>query len=625
VGLSARLYFGCDLSRVTAGQAALLAALPQSPGRITGGARGRRALERRRKSIVRRMAALGFLTAAERDEALQERVQPARPEHPFRATHAVEMALREAGRHESGVVRTTIDGKLQAVAEKALKSRRKWLEDRDCDQAAVVVLDNESLEVLALVGSQGVRSSVGGWNNGCLAYRSAGSSLKPFAYALALEEGWTPASMLRDTRRTYATPLSDYRPLNFSRTEHGPVSLREALGASLNLPAVNLMRELGPDRLLTRLKQVGLRPLVDDPDHYGLGLVLGNMEVRLLDLAAAYACLANGGVYHPPRVVAGGAGAGRQAFSEQAAYLTMHILSDASARVLAFGRPWYLDFNWPVALKTGTSTSYRDAWLVACTTRHTVAVWAGNFTGESTEELTGASACGPVVHDLLEYLCAAGSPGPFVEPPGIWRERVCSVSGCIPGADCPYVVEELFMADHPPGRECPVHKPQRPDLVFLPSEFASWESKQATQGLLGRYRLQGGLEVPGMLELKMPEPWGMMASAAAGPVVTGHVSIGADHLPVSMFPEGASTIEITSPMSVDRYMVDPGRPANEQVIRLQVEVSRPVESVTWYVDGVRWAQVPAPYESLWQLARGKHRIAAACPDGTADAVTVTVE
>ena len=616
VGLAARRYFHCHVSRLDVSQAAFLAALPQSPGRIT---HNRKGLERRRKSIIRKMMLLGKISVDEFDEALRNPPKVYPPIHPFSATHAVQMVLRGKKGYQTKV-QTTISASLQKVAERVLRSRREWLEEKRCDQAALVVLDNKTLEVLALVGSMGVRDSLGGWNNGCVAYRSAGSTLKPFAYALALEEGWTASSMLRDTSRTYATPLSDYRPLNFSRVEHGPVLLRQALGASLNLPAVNLLKDLGVEKLFVNLKSLGLKPLEDSADHYGLGLVLGNMEVRLLDLAAAYAALANGGKYKQPRLLAGSEQDERQVYTKETAYIVTHMLADPSARVLAFGTPWYLDFSWPVAMKTGTSTSYRDTWLVAYTTRHTIAAWAGNFNGSPTAKLTGAAACGPIVHDILEHLYSDSHPQQFQKPEGLQWLQVCAISGCQPGEACKHKIRELFALDRPPGRTCPVHRKEQPELVYLPAEYAPWESKRLTQGLLGRFRLQGAVPVPEAHTIGVPQQ-----SQAVSQVVTGHVSIGASEFPVARWPEGACSIEITSPLAVDRYVIDRQRPLAEQVIRLQVEVSRPVNVVTWYIDSVRYATLPAPYETYWRLERGQHRIVAACPDGTAAAVTVTVE
>lgn len=613
VGLAARLYFDCDVSRLDASRAAFLAALPQSPARIFGRPAARAALERRRQWILRRMVACGWLGEDEARRARGERPAPRRPRHPFTAPHAVEQALTGVHRR-GGALETTLDAGLQDVLERIIRSRRVELLDRKCSQMAAVVVEVATRDVLALVGSHGARSPLG-WNDGTRARRSAGSTLKPFAYALALERGFSPASMLRDTRRVFSAPRSDYRPLNFDRTEQGPVSMRRALGGSLNLPAVHLAKDLGVAPIFERLGLLGLAPLVDDPEHYGLGIVIGNMEVRLLDLAGAYATLAGGGSFRPLRLLRDApAGEERRVFSPQAAWIILDMLADPAARSTEFGVPWFLDYPWPVAIKTGTSTAFRDCWMAAVTGRHVILVWAGNFDGSSTDSLTGARACGPVVHDLLEHLAGRyGDPGAIPEPEGVERRRVCAVSGCRPGPACPHEVEELFPADAAPGELCPVHRVEAPDLVYLPAPFAPWLATQRGRGLGARFRLDGG---------QLPSPL-TGVSLTAPP--TGPVSISAFSPPVSPWPEGAPRVEITSPLRVDRYVLDPTRPASEQLLRFHVEVSRPVERITWYVDGVELAAPGPPYGVEWPLQRGIHRIVAACPDGTADAVTLTVE
>lgn len=613
IGLAARLYFDCDVSRLDASRAALLAALPQAPARIFGRPGARAALERRRQWILRRMVACGWLDADEAELARKERPGPRRPRHPFTAPHAVGQALTEA-RRRGGSVATTLDAGLQDVLERIIRSRRLELQDRKCTQMAAIVVEVGTREILALVGSYGARTPLG-WNDGTRARRSAGSTLKPFAYALALERGFSPASMLRDTRRVFAAPRSDYRPLNFDRTEQGPVSMRRALAGSLNLPAVHMAKELGVAPIFERLGLLGLAPLVDDPEHYGLGIVIGNMEVRLQDLAAAYAALADGGTYRPLRLLRdGAAGAERRVFSPQAAWIILDMLADPAARSTEFGAPWFLDYPWPVAMKTGTSTAFRDCWMAAVTSRHVILVWAGNFDGSSTDSLTGARACGPVVHDLLEHLAGRyGDPGAFPEPEGVERRRVCAVSGCRPGPACPHDIDEFFPSDAAPGELCPVHRDEAPDLVYLPAPFAPWLATQRGRGLGARFRLD---------DPQAPSP---LTGVALTSPPTGPVSIEAFSLPVSPWPEGAPRIEITSPLRVDRYVLDPTRPSSEQRLRFHVEVSRPVERITWYVDGVELAAAGPPYGAEWPLQRGVHRIVAVCPDGTADAVTLTVE
>ena len=255
-------------------------------------------------------------------------------------------------------------------------------------------LANRTREVVALVGSCAYGPRDQGFNNGAAAWRSPGSTLKPFLYAQALDQGFTPASVLEDVERRYRTPRGEFIPANFDRVAHGPISFREALGNSLNLSAVHLLNLMGTETYYETLAGLRLinRPEFT-PEHYGLGLVVGNPEVSLLQLAAAYACLANGGKFAPLRFTLGAAQAEETpVFSPQAAFIISDILSDPMARVRIFGGASAMNPPYRMAIKTGTSTHFRDLWAVAYTPEYTLAVWVGNFNGRPTADLSGAGA-----------------------------------------------------------------------------------------------------------------------------------------------------------------------------------------------------------------------------------------
>ena len=222
---------------------------------------------------------------------------------PFAAPHFVNLILAANDPAASQVIHTTLDLNLQRRAQAIVQSHRARLAKGGVTQAAAVIIKNRTMEVVALVGSLQYGARDGGFNDGATAKRSPGSALKPFLYAQALDLGYNPARVLEDVDGRYRTPRGEFIPLNFDRVAQGPISMREALGNSLNLAAVSLLNEIGSPAfydLLTRLQ------LINHPerraDYYGLGLVVGNPEVSLLQLATAYACLANGGVYRPARL-----------------------------------------------------------------------------------------------------------------------------------------------------------------------------------------------------------------------------------------------------------------------------------------------------------------------------------
>ena len=333
-----------------------------------------------------------------------------------------------------------------------------------------MIVANGSREVLALVGSCAYGPRDRGFNNGAAAWRSPGSALKPFLYALALDQGFTPASVLEDVERRYRTPRGEFIPANFDRVSHGPISFREALGNSLNLSTVHLLNLMGPETYYDTLAGLHLINHPEfTPEHYGLGMVVGNPEVSLLQLAAAYACLANRGSFGPLRLTLDAPEAdATPVFSPQAAFIISDILSDPMARTRIFGGASAMNPPYRMAIKTGTSTHYRDLWAVAYTPEYTLAVWVGNFNGRPTADLSGAGAAAPIVADLAEALFAGGMPAPFRKPAGVVTAEVCAFSGLKPGPGCVHRRQELFMAGTEPQAPCSYHHPGNPGTACPP-------------------------------------------------------------------------------------------------------------------------------------------------------------
>ena len=294
---AAQRYFAKSATQLSLAEAALLAGLPQSPSRLRPERHFDRA-KKRQAYVLQRMVACGFITAEEHTAACAQAlaVRPAIL-YPFRAPHFCDWVGVPDRLGADATVLTTLDPALQQIAEDVLARHARNI---TADSGAIVILDAKTSAVRALAGSPDFRARPAGQVNGALAARAAGSTLKPFAFALAFDRGLvTPGTILTDKPRQFR----DYVPQNFSREFRGRVGVRDALVQSLNLPAIEIEQRVGQERFYALLKKLGLGTISRPPEHYGLGLVLGNAEVRLLDLANAYACLARGGDWLPVRVI----------------------------------------------------------------------------------------------------------------------------------------------------------------------------------------------------------------------------------------------------------------------------------------------------------------------------------
>lgn len=340
---------------------------------------------------------------------------------PGLAPHLADRLLTRPGLR----VTTTLDRRIQQLAITALRRQLQGLGGARARDGAVVVIDNASGDVLAYVGGIGGAStapSVDGAN----AYRQAGSTLKPFLYAQAIEKGYlTPASILEDSPVQLDTASGLYVPQNYDRGFKGPVSARTALAGSLNVPAVRTLLLVGVDPFRDRLWDTGFRGMTEDGQYYGFSLALGSAEVTLLEQADAYRSLANGGRWSPLRLtVADPRVAPRAVTTPQAAWLVADMMADPNARAATFGLDSALRLPFWAAVKTGTSKAMRDNWCIGFTDRYTVAVWVGNLEGDPMRAVSGTSGAAPVWRDLMLALNADRKVVPPPMPGGIERRAI---------------------------------------------------------------------------------------------------------------------------------------------------------------------------------------------------------
>lgn len=488
VGIAAAsdYYFGKPLGDLTDAECAFLAGLPKNPYRLSPH-RSLTATQSRQRVVLRRMHDNGWLTDDAFALATAEPPKVRPPQRQFLAPHFIDLALREADL-TSARVRTTIDLDLNEFAQARLAEQIAGLRDSNVHNGAVVVIDNATSSVLTLVGSENYFAPGTGQVNGAWSPRSAGSSVKPFTYLLALERGATPATVYADVPTEFATPTGLIRVDNYSRRCSGPVSLRSALAGSLNIPAVRALNDIGgPETLLHRLQAGGLTSLTRTSSEYGLGLTIGNAEVRLLELANAYASLARMGQFRPWRIFADEPlPPARQIGDARACWLIADILNDNTARIPSFGASSALRFDFPVACKTGTSTDYRDNWAMAYTPEFTVGVWVGNFDGSAMRGVSGVSGAAPVMHAVMAHLHTRFGTSWFATPPEVVTADVQPLTGRRIEKGWPTGVREKFLAEHLPPVES-VDDYDDDGRVRLPAVYAEWlassENSLGTQAL----------------------------------------------------------------------------------------------------------------------------------------------
>lgn len=452
VEAAARLYFGVPASDLTLAQSSLLAAIPNDPNHLNPTI-GWEALKQRQRYVLDRLVQDGYLTQAQANSTATEKgsLQP-RPSGIVAAPHFL-FWLASQQPKPVAQVQTTIDRSLQQFVESQVQAIVRSLSAHNVRQAAALVLDNHTGNVLAYVGSPDYADNDLGRNDGVQALRQPGSALKPFLYELALTNRVIqPNTVLADIPTRYAIPGAKlYNPADYSEKFQGPVRVRVALANSLNVPAVRVLEKTGVSVFLDRLHQLGFAHLTRSPDYYGLGLALGSGEVSLWELTRAYTQLARQGnpialhcqtaddpcvqqpiLPHSP--------------SSSWALITA-MLADAEARSQAFGVDSLLRLPFPAAVKTGTSSDFRDTWTIGFTTDYTVGVWVGNFDGSPMRRISGVTGAAPLWNRILLHLHESQEPIAFPPPRGMVRRAICALSGARPTPACPTTVQEYLFAD----------------------------------------------------------------------------------------------------------------------------------------------------------------------------------
>ncbi len=613
---ASRLYFRKPVSHLSIAEAAFLAAIPNSPTgsnpyRVFSRAKSRQQL------ILKRMLDEELITKEEYKRAAEEPVILQDPGRNLRAPHFTDMILNSIPpdeRARMSVVRTTLDYNIQKAVEILLKGHISMLKKFHVTNGAVVVVDNATCDIAALAGSVDYFDSLrDGQFNGALAERQPGSALKPFVYGLALESGMTAADIIPDIPFAAPTRTGAFIPQNYDKKFHGPVHLRTALACSYNVPAVRVAQAVGVDAVLARLRECGLTTLDKPASYYGLGVVLGDGEVTLLDLTRAYSMLARGGYFLSDRTilsyrdVAGNThefvpadspefgGSPRIVYSPQVAYILANILSDDDARAPSFGFDSPISLPFPCAVKTGTSKDYKDNWTVGFTPRWTVGVWVGNFDATPMRSVSGITGAGPIFRDVMLYLEQNSRWLSFPQPDGIVRVKVCTRSGKLPTKDCPGTMEEVFIKGTEPTAKCGMHHVYRIDdrtgrladartpkqfvetklVETLPPIFDAWLDRQKADDTRGASNNQPGVG---------KEP----ASEQTRRSLT------------------SADFGIAPPENGSVYKIDPSLRRQFQMLDVAVVAGPAYQNVRLFVDGKLYSNLSAEKIARWALLPGLH-------------------
>ena len=453
---AAYYYFDRDLDTLNQREMLSLAVLVRAPSRFDP-LHGAPGLAKRVEQLAQLLADAGALSpddrAGVREHALELRAgTPAvRAEHFVRHVRQDAPDSPESG---SGRLRTTLDGSLQRRLQRLLDERVRSLAARDVENGALLAIDHQSDQVLAWVNAGEFEGATPSQIDAVTAPRQPGSTLKPFVYALAMERGWTSATVIEDAPLADAVSAGLHVYRNYSRVYYGPVRLRLALGNSLNTPAVRAARFVTPAALLLRLRELGFESLRERAEYYGDGLALGDGEVTLYEIVRAYAVLARGGIFRDLRVTFDeqtGAAAPRRVFDRETSSLITDILADADARRLEFG-PSGLLFPAETAWKTGTSSDFHDAWAIGFSRRFTVGVWMGNLSRKPMREVSGSLGPAVVLQSAFAELERSAPQKPLVRSPGLLKRSICSISGELAGPDCPPAGERFHPQNLPHAR-----------------------------------------------------------------------------------------------------------------------------------------------------------------------------
>ena len=592
-GAASQIYFDKPASKLSRPEAVALSVIPQSPTR--------RALHIDRDNHSINLAQSNWYDRAKIDSNAEFSMRNFQPrmqtEQKFFAPHFVQQVLESS--HGRDQIITTLDFEKQRAIERRVTGYIASNRNRSIENAAVLLVDTRTMDVLAQVGSADFNNAaINGQVDGTRSPRSPGSTLKPFVYALALEQGLIhPLSILADAPRSFG----EYNPENFDREFLGPIRACDALARSRNVPAVELASHVAHPTLYQFLNTADVH-LPKPESFYGLALPLGGAEVSLQDLVRLYAALANNGELRPLRRIENNPVAkSRRILSPEAAFLTLEMLGNVPRPEMNCADGTH---SAPVYWKTGTSHGFRDAWSIAVFDHYVLGVWVGNFDGRANPAFVGRTAAAPLLFQIIDSLRAAWpEPSvPHLPPPGSNLKRVefCALSGDLPNQFCTQHVEGWFIPGVSPIKTCDVHREVLVDVA---------------SGL--RVPLDDGTR---QLRREVYEFW-------PGEFLTLFEQAGIPRrVPPPFLPNNGS--ELASRSGQKPVIVSPSKKeivlASTKRIPLRAKAEGDVREIFWFA-GKQFVGKAAPNQVVeWTATAGDYEITALDDHGRADSHSVTV-
>lgn len=607
VGAASLIYFQKTPDKLTIAEALSLAVIPQSPTgrspRLKGElVRFEPSLLKERQRLVEKWKEEHALESDKESELALPLTISLPSELPFLAPHFVDDILAQYPSRDE--ITTTLDTRVQRLLERQVNSFVEQKRHLGIENAAALLLDSRDMEIRAVVGSANFfDNKIQGQVNGTKAMRSPGSTMKPFIYALGLDQGLIhPMTMLKDTPASFGIQ----NPENSDRDFLGPVTAEQALNKSRNLPALNLANQLNHPNLYEFFQTAGL-PLLHDADYYGLALVLGGAELTMEDLVRLYAMLANGGLYRQLKRIPMDAGAEtpRALVSPEAAEVVLRMMEKNPRPGVGYSDEMARE-SFPVAWKTGTSNSYRDAWTVGVFGQYVLAVWVGNFEGKENQAFIGRENAAPLFFRIAEALRSEGRVEAVkVKSIPLERTRVCAVSGQMPGPHCPHKVPTWFIPGRSPIKTCEIHR----EILVQPwngrracSEVANTSLKSEVYefwptDLLALFRKAG-------IPRRTPPPYdpkcGLDRRSARG-----------------LNPE------ITSPVKHLSYQVRSRGEAHNHV-PLEATADSDSKKLFWFIDERFLGETEVSQSLVWDAKPGRYVVRVVDDQGRSDSRGVTV-
>ena len=502
IGAAAELYFKKEVKDLNINESVILASIIKSGTKFNPYKYEER-LHLRKIYVLGQMKNNNYIKEEEYNNYINENttIYTNREKNILKAPHFVmyiKDSLDKLKYSNITEVKTTLDYKMQKEASLVISNASQSLHSFNVRNISCVILNAKTGEVLSMIGSMDYfDKETDGSVNGAIALRQPGSALKPFLYAYLFDKGESPASVIGDIKTYINSPGGDYIPENFDRKYRGPVTIRDALANSLNIPAVRWLSKYSLKDFQNILLKSGLRSIDKNPDYYGYSLVLGSAEVRLIDLSSAYTIFPNSGIfinhysavslkkengeifYFPKKSYTH-----KRVISEESAYLINKILSDRNARMGSFRSYRGLVYPFSIAIKTGTSKGSRDAWAIGYTKDYIVGLWLGDFKGSEMINITGGNGAVPILYDLFSMLNKSQKETKWDKPKDIIEREICLISGKLRGEFCKETRLEEFSIFNVPKEECDVHNLyikrnsdgsiDKKVFLNLPSEYNDW-------------------------------------------------------------------------------------------------------------------------------------------------------